>query len=158
MQIRASIPVSSKRVGAKSVPIRTSREEKRPAVRDVITTNENQGVYVISIAARLLQMHPQTLRKYERLGLVSPSRSLGMLRLYSDEDISRIRLVRTLHETIGLNLAGVEMVLRMQEVLEEMRHKLEALHRSSGTMSSLRMELDRLWSLMNGELDENEDE
>ena len=74
---------------------------------------EAEGIYVISVAARLLQMHPQTLRKYERAGLVSPSRTVGMLRLYSEEDIVRLRLIKHLVGEMGLNLAGVEVALAM---------------------------------------------
>ena len=74
---------------------------------------EAEGIYVISGAARLLQMHPQTLRKYERAGLVRPSRTVGMLRLYSEEDIVRLRLINHLVGEMGLNLAGVEVALAM---------------------------------------------
>ena len=74
---------------------------------------EAEGIYVISVAARLLQMHPQTLRKYERAGLVRPSRTVGMLRLYSEEDIVRLRLIKHLVGEMGLNLAGVEVALAM---------------------------------------------
>ena len=70
-----------------------------------------EGVYIISVAARLLEMHPQTLRKYERVGLVRPFRTVGMLRLYSDEDIVRLRLIKHLVGDLGLNLAGVQLVL-----------------------------------------------
>jgi len=69
------------------------------------------GVYIISVAARILEMHPQTLRKYERVGLVTPSRTVGMLRLYSEEDITRLRLIKHLVGDLGLNLAGVQLVL-----------------------------------------------
>lgn len=75
------------------------------------------GVYIISVAARLLEMHPQTLRKYERLRLVHPSRTVGMLRLYSEEDISRLRMIKHLVEERGMNLAGVEMALDVVERL-----------------------------------------
>ena len=74
---------------------------------------EAEGINVISVAARLLQMHPQTLRKYERAGLVRPSRTVGMLRLYSEEDIVRLRLIKHLVGEMGLNLAGVEVALAM---------------------------------------------
>ena len=67
------------------------------------------GLYVISVAARLLEMHPQTLRKYERVGLVMPSRTVGMLRLYSEEDIVRLRLIKHLIGDLGLKLSGVEL-------------------------------------------------
>ena len=71
------------------------------------------GVYIISVAARILEMHPQTLRKYERAGLVKPSRTGGMLRLYSEEDIARLRLIKHLVGDLGLNVAGVQLVLRV---------------------------------------------
>ena len=72
---------------------------------------EFSGVYIISVAARLLEMHPQTLRKYERVGLVQPSRTGGHLRLYSNDDLLRLRVIRRLVEELGLNLAGVGLVL-----------------------------------------------
>jgi len=71
------------------------------------------GVYIISVAARLLEMHPQTLRKYERVGLVQPSRTDGQLRLYSEEDLLRLRVIRRLVDELGLNLAGVGLVLNL---------------------------------------------
>lgn len=71
------------------------------------------GVYIISVAARLLEMHPQTLRKYERVGLVQPSRTGGQLRLYSEEDLLRLRVIRRLVDELGLNLAGVGLVLNL---------------------------------------------
>lgn len=70
-----------------------------------------EGVYIISVAARILEMHPQTLRKYERAGLVRPSRTVGMLRLYSEEDIARLRLIKHLVGELGLNVAGVQLVI-----------------------------------------------
>ena len=70
-----------------------------------------EGVYIISVAARILEMHPQTLRKYERAGLVRPSRTGGMLRLYSEEDIARLRLIKHLVGDLGLNVAGVQLVI-----------------------------------------------
>jgi len=77
-----------------------------------------QGVYVISVTARILHMHPQTLRKYERLGLVNPSRSDGMVRYYSDLDISRLRMIKHLVEDRGMNLAGVELALERVSKLQ----------------------------------------
>ena len=85
-----------------------------------------EGVYIISVAARILDMHPQTLRKYERLGLVRPGRTLGMLRLYSTEDIRKLRLIRHLSDEMGLNLAGVEFVLTAVQNLLTMRQRLTA--------------------------------
>ena len=85
-----------------------------------------EGVYIISVAARILDMHPQTLRKYERLGLVRPGRTLGMLRLYSTEDIRKLRLIRRLSDEMGLNLAGVEFVLTAVQNLLTMQQRLTA--------------------------------
>ena len=84
--------------------------------RGFINSNSSdrlEGVYIISVAARILEMHPQTLRKYERAGLVRPSRTVGMLRLYSDEDIARLRLIKHLVNELGLNVASVQLVLQL---------------------------------------------
>ena len=81
-------------------------------------------VYVISVVSRMLQMHPQTLRKYERAGLLQPSRSRGMLRLYSDDDVRRLRLIKRLVDDFGLNLAGVELVLHLRDRMERIRERL----------------------------------
>ena len=82
---------------------------------------EIEGVYIISVAARLLAMHPQTLRKYERMGLVEPSRTGGMLRLYSAEDLALLRFIKHLVEDQGLNLAGVQLALRLARSLRRLR-------------------------------------
>jgi MerR family transcriptional regulator/heat shock protein HspR len=84
------------------------------------------GVYIISVAARILAMHPQTLRKYERAGLVTPSRTEGMLRLYSEEDIARLRLIKHL-VGLGLNLAGVQLVLNLFNRLLEIRGTMNTI-------------------------------
>jgi MerR family transcriptional regulator, heat shock protein HspR len=84
-----------------------------------------EPVYVISVVSRMLQMHPQTLRKYERAGLVQPSRTEGMLRLYSDDDVRRLRLIKRLVEDFGLNLAGVELVLQLRERMTLLRSRLQ---------------------------------
>jgi MerR family transcriptional regulator/heat shock protein HspR len=75
------------------------------------------GVYIISVAARLIEMHPQTLRKYDRAGLVSPSRTVGMLRLYSDADLLKLRIIKRLVDHYGINLAGVSLILDLVEIL-----------------------------------------
>ena len=84
----------------------------------------HDGLYVISVAARLLEMHPQTLRKYERAGLIRPTRTVGMLRLYSEEDIIKLRLIKHLVGDLGLNLAGVELALGMFNQMLKMRSLL----------------------------------
>ena len=89
-------------------------------------TEVRGGVYVISVAARILDMHPQTLRKYERLGLVTPTRSMGMLRLYSAEDVVRVRLIKYMVDNLGMNLAGVEFAMSMVESLLALRQRLSA--------------------------------
>jgi MerR family transcriptional regulator, heat shock protein HspR len=86
----------------------------------------NEPVYVISVVSRMLQMHPQTLRKYERAGLVRPSRTDGMLRLYSVDDVQRLRLIKHLVDDLGLNLAGVDLFLGLRDRMEQLRQHLEA--------------------------------
>ena len=78
-------------------------------------------LYFISMAARLLDMHPQTLRKYERLGLVSPSRTVGSMRLYTSDELERLRLIKHLVEDAGVNLAGVQRLLSIAEVVQRLR-------------------------------------
>jgi MerR family transcriptional regulator, heat shock protein HspR len=85
--------------------------------------------YMISVAADIVGMHPQTLRIYENKGLVRPKRTPGNTRLYSDRDLERLRLIQHLTTEFGLNLAGVEQVLRMQDELERMHTRLERLER-----------------------------
>ena len=76
--------------------------------------------YLISVAAEMLEMHPQTLRKYERAGLITPSRQLGNQRLYSDSDIRRLRRIRYLVEERGVNIAGLALALEMADRLDEL--------------------------------------
>jgi len=77
------------------------------------------GVYIISVAARLLEVHPQTLRKYERFGLVRPSRSVGMLRLYSEEDLVQLKIIKTLVDDFGVNLSGISIIMDLIQGLDE---------------------------------------
>src|SRR6266849_9183146 len=83
-----------------------------------------EPVYVISIAAKMVEMHPQTLRLYERLGLLKPARQ-GLNRLYSDYDISRLRQIQRLTQDMGVNLAGVEIILNLLERIEELQDQIE---------------------------------
>ena len=80
--------------------------------------------YMISVAAELVGMHPQTLRIYEQRGLVNPRRTAGNTRLYSDADVERLRLIQRLTSDLGLNLAGVERVLHMEDELERLRLRM----------------------------------
>lgn len=87
----------------------------------------NEPLFVISVAARLVEMHPQTLRKYEREGLIAPSRTQGNLRLYSDRDIEQLRQVKYLVEDRGLNLAGVQLALELTRRIRSLREQTEAV-------------------------------
>ena len=78
-------------------------------------------LYLISAAAEMLEMHPQTLRKYERLGLVRPHRTLGSMRVYTEEEIVRLRLIKSLVDDAGINLAGVQRLLAISEVALRMQ-------------------------------------
>jgi MerR family transcriptional regulator, heat shock protein HspR len=80
-----------------------------------------EELYFISMAARELGMHPQTLRKYERLGLVQPSRTMGSVRVYSRDEIERLRLIKHLVDELGINLAGVQRLLSVAEVVQRLR-------------------------------------
>src|SRR5882672_5885677 len=81
----------------------------------------DDDLYFISVAARMLGMHPQTLRKYERLGLVQPNRTIGSMRLYSREELERLRLIKRLVDDGGINLAGVQRLLSIAEIVQRMR-------------------------------------
>jgi MerR family transcriptional regulator/heat shock protein HspR len=85
--------------------------------------------YMISVAAELVGMHPQTLRIYESKGLIRPKRTTGNTRLYSEADLDRLRLIQQLTNELGLNLAGVEQVLELQDQVERMRRRLTRMER-----------------------------
>jgi MerR family transcriptional regulator, heat shock protein HspR len=87
--------------------------------------------YMISVAAELVGMHPQTLRMYEQKGLVRPQRTAGNTRLYSEADLERLRLIQRLTTQLGLNLAGVEAVLDLEEQLQRMQARMERLERQA---------------------------
>ena len=106
------------------------------------------GVYIISVAARILRMHPQTLRKYERIGLVRPSRTMGMLRLYSEEDITKLRMIKHLVDEIRLNLAGVELAMSMVERLMAFRQRLTP--RRTTHVTALQREVEEILDLFRG--------
>jgi len=89
----------------------------------------DRPIYMISVAAELVGMHPQTLRIYESKGLVRPQRTPGGTRLYSEADIDRLRIIQRLTTELGLNLAGVELVLRLEDELRKAHGKIERLQR-----------------------------
>lgn len=112
---------------------------------------EYEGVYIISVAARLLEMHPQTLRKYERVGLVMPARTVGMLRLYSEEDVARLRLIKHLVGNLGLNLAGVQMALGLFNKLVQMKAQVKTL-KGDALKQSLDGSIDDMLELLHSRL------
>jgi MerR family transcriptional regulator/heat shock protein HspR len=110
-----------------------------------------EPVFVISVAARLLEMHPQTLRKYEREGLIAPSRTNGNLRLYSDRDIERLRQVKYLVEERGLNLAGVQLALELTNRLRELKARAQpqdGTRAANGRPEALCREMDAVLALL----------
>lgn len=89
--------------------------------------SDEEPRYVISIAARMLGVQSHTLRYYEKIGIMEPSRSKGNTRLYSDRDIARLRRVKSLMDDLGINLAGAEVILRMAQRMAELQHHIEEL-------------------------------
>ena len=87
----------------------------------------DEPVYLISIVASMLNIHPQTLRQYERDGLIMPSRTSGRMRLYSQRDIDRMKMILRLTRDLGVNIAGIDIILRLKEQMEEMEYEIENL-------------------------------
>jgi MerR family transcriptional regulator, heat shock protein HspR len=90
------------------------------------TKNKAKAGYMISAVAELYQLHPQTLRLYERVGLLKPSRSQGNTRLYTDSDLERLEVILNLTRELGVNLAGIEIILNMRDKMGEMQAQMEA--------------------------------
>ena len=89
--------------------------------------DDTEPRYVISVAARMVGVRTYTLRYYERVGIIEPSRSRGNIRLYSERDIARLRRARALVEELGVNLAGIEVILRMAQGMTDLQHRIEGL-------------------------------
>lgn len=98
---------------------------------------QKQRLYMISVVSEMLGIHPQTLRLYEREGFIKPKRSGGNTRLYSEEDVEKLEMVLRLTRELGVNLAGVEVILSMREKMEQMRHGMQE------TIQRLHEELER---------------
>ena len=92
-----------------------------------MNSDESEPRYVISVAARMIGLRTHTLRYYERIGIIEPSRSQGNIRLYSERDIAQLRRVKTLMDDLGVNLAGVEVILRMSQRIAELQHRVDEL-------------------------------
>jgi MerR family transcriptional regulator/heat shock protein HspR len=107
-------------------------------------------LFLISIAAEMLDMHPQTLRKYERLGLVRPPRTVGAMRVYTEDEIDRLRLIKALVDEAGINLAGVRRLLSIAAVAERMRPLVEGGGQASRreVQARLSAEIDELFRLL----------
>jgi MerR family transcriptional regulator/heat shock protein HspR len=104
----------------------------------------DDDIYLISVAARMLGMHPQTLRKYERLGLVQPSRSVGSMRLYSRDELARLKAIKRLVEDARINLAGVQRLLSAAEVVQRIRSLMRYEPLSARDARRLAQELEEL--------------
>lgn len=107
--------------------------------------DKNEPLYMIGVAAKLCEMHPQTLRLYERIGLIRPQRASRKNRMYSDADIERLRQIQRLTHDLGVNLAGVEIILRLLEQIEDMRKQMEE------EMNRVRLEMQRRIQELRGE-------
>ena len=113
----------------------------------------DRGVFMISVAAELAEMHPQTLRMYEARGLIEPKRSPKGTRLYSQADVERLRRIQEMTTELGLNLAGVERVLDLEEQLERASRRLQALERRSAEMrAEMEAEIERVRKSFKAEL------
>jgi MerR family transcriptional regulator/heat shock protein HspR len=109
-----------------------------------VEVSTDRGVFMISVAAELAEMHPQTLRMYEARGLIEPKRSPKGTRLYSREDVDRLRRIQGMTAELGMNLAGVERVFELESQLASMARKVAALERRAG---ELKQEVERLEAL-----------
>jgi MerR family transcriptional regulator/heat shock protein HspR len=123
-------------------PTRPTHSTRRTTAS--VEVSSDRGVFMISVAAELAEMHPQTLRMYEARGLIEPKRSPKGTRLYSHEDVERLRRIQEMTAELGMNLAGVERVFELEEQLESMARKVQALERRA---AELKREVQRLESL-----------
>jgi MerR family transcriptional regulator/heat shock protein HspR len=105
-------------------------------------------LYFISMAARMLGMHPQTLRKYERLGLVQPTRTIGSMRLYSRDELERLRVIKRLVDDGGINLAGVQRLLSIAEIVQRMRPLMSDEPLTARDSRRLTQEFDELMRML----------
>jgi MerR family transcriptional regulator/heat shock protein HspR len=122
-----------------------SADPGRPIRSTRVDVALDRGVFMISVAAELAEMHPQTLRMYEARGLIEPSRSPKGTRLYSQDDVERLRRIQQMTAQLGLNLAGVERVLALEAELDEAHAQLAELeHRAEQARAEMAAELDRV--------------
>ena len=105
-------------------------------------------LYFISMAARLLDMHPQTLRKYERLGLVRPTRTVGSMRVYTEDELERLRLIKHLVDEVGVNLAGVQRLIAIAESVQRIRPLVRDDSSRSDARRRLAQEIERIGEMV----------
>ena len=118
-----------------------------------IEVSSDRGVFMISVAAELAEMHPQTLRMYEARGLITPKRSPKQTRLYSQSDVERLRRIQRMTSEDGLNLAGVEAVLNMEDQVARMRSELERMRRRTKELErEMNEEVERVRRSLKAEL------
>jgi MerR family transcriptional regulator/heat shock protein HspR len=134
-----------------------SADERKRVRRTRVTTetriDSERGVFMISVAAELAEMHPQTLRMYESRGLITPKRSPKNTRLYSQADVERLRRIQQMTNERGLNLAGVETVLEMEARVERMRAEMSRMRKRAAEMEQrMNEELERLRAAKGGEM------
>jgi MerR family transcriptional regulator/heat shock protein HspR len=128
---------------------RTPSRRQRSSVR----VESSRGVFMISVAAELAEMHPQTLRMYEARGLITPKRSPKNTRLYSQDDVERLRRIQRMTADEGLNLAGVETVLEMEEELERARAELQQMRERAAELEArMAEEVERVKRAMRAEI------
>lgn len=125
----------------------------RATRKTTVTVESGRGVFMISVAAELAEMHPQTLRMYEQRGLICPQRSPKGTRLYSQEDVDRLRRIQEMTTELGLNLAGVERVLVLEEQLAAAQRRLEELEElSAAAREEMEKELEVARRTLRGEI------
>jgi MerR family transcriptional regulator, heat shock protein HspR len=121
--------------------------------RTSVRVDSDRGVFMISVAAELAEMHPQTLRMYEARGLITPKRSPKNTRLYSQDDVDRLRRIQRMTADEGLNLAGVETVLQMEAELERARAELQQMReRAAELEAKMTSEIERIKRTMRAEI------
>jgi len=132
---------------------RSRRKAQSPGDERGREIDQERGVFMISVAAELAEMHPQTLRMYEARGLIAPKRSPKNTRLYSQADVERLRRIQQMTSDEGLNLAGVETVLELERRLERMRAEMARMRKRAAQMEGrMTEELERLRKSIGGEL------
>src|ERR1043165_7815242 len=126
---------------------------RRTTTRITARVDHDRGVFMISVAAELAEMHPQTLRMYETRGLIEPKRSPKRTRLYSQADVERLRRIQELTTELGMNLAGVERVFELEEQIARMHRRMRSLERQAGRIQrELREEGERVRKSFRAEL------